>query len=264
MDSRLHCERLRDNFWVGIMLNERQRAFVREFCVDFNATSAYIRAGYSEDGASQSAHRLLRDAEVEVAIEERKRVLLAKFEASVEFVLREWMDIATADPRELVDTRVGCCRHCWGIGNKREWMEHEYETALSEALLNNLLPPSFEGGLGYSPTRDPNSACPKCKGEGIGRQVIKDSRYLSPKAAKLYAGAKQTKDGIEIKMRDQDKARDNIAKYLGMLVERKELSGPGGGPIALSATARPQEMTDEQLLAVAASASSPMLLEAEV
>lgn len=245
------------------MLNERQRAFVREFCVDFNATRAYIRAGYSESGAGESAHKLLKDAEVELAVEERKRVLLAKFEASVEFVLREWMDIATADPRELVDTRVGCCRYCWGIEGKREWMEHEYATALQEALLNNFLPPAFEGGLEYSPTREPNLKCKKCKGEGIGRNVIKDSRYYSPKAAKLYAGAKQTKDGIEIKMRDQDKARDNIAKYLGMLVERKELSGPGGGPLQLEATARPAEMSDDQLLAIASAAPVPLLLEAD-
>jgi hypothetical protein len=48
-----------------------------------------------------------------------------------------------------------------------------------------------------------------------------------------------------------------------MLVERKELTGANGGPIALSATARPQEMTDEQLLAIASAGSSPMLLEAE-
>jgi phage terminase small subunit len=245
------------------MLNERQRAFVREFCVDFNATRAYIRAGSSEEGASQGAYTLLRNIDVEKAIEDRKDVLLAKFEATVEFVIREWMDVATADPRELIHTRVGCCRYCWGIGHKREWMEHEYATTLNEALLNNFLPPAFEGGLGYSPTREPNTGCPKCKGEGIPRTVITDSRKLSPKAAKLYAGVKQTKDGIEIKMRDQDKARDNISKYLGMLVERKELSGPNGGPIALSATARPAEMTDEQLLAIASAGSAPMLLEAE-
>lgn len=245
------------------MLNLRQRLFVREFCVDFNATRAYIRAGYSEAGAGESAYQLLKNPQVLEAVEDRKKVLLAKFEATAEFVLREWMDIATADPRELAHTRVGCCRYCWGIKHKREWMEHEYATALNDALLNNFLPPAFEGGLGYSPTREPNDGCPKCKGEGIARTVITDSRKLSPKAAKLFAGVKQTKDGIEIKMRDQDKARDNLSRYLGMLIERKELSGPGGGPIALSATARPQDMTDDQLSALISAGSSPPLLEAE-
>lgn len=251
-----------DKFGAEIMLNDRQRAFVREFCVDFNATRAYIRAGYAEDGAGQAAHELLKNPEVEKRIEKRKAELLAQFDATVQFVLREWMDVATADPRELCHTRIGCCRYCWGIDNKREWMEHEYATALNDALLNNFLPPAFEGGLGFSPTREPNAECPKCKGEGIPRSWIADSRNLSPKAARLFAGIKQTKDGIEIKMRDQDKARDNIAKYLGMLVDRKELSGPGGGPIELSATARPQEMSDEQLMAIASAGSSPPLLEA--
>jgi phage terminase small subunit len=92
---------------------------------------------------------------------------------------------------------------------------------------------------------------------------ITDSRKLSAKAAKLYAGVKQTKDGIEIKMRDQDAALANISKYLGMLVDRKELSGPGGGPIPLSATAMPRDMSDEQLLALASAGSSVVLLEAE-
>ena len=39
-------------------LNDRQRLFVAEYLVDRNATRAYIRAGYSPDGARQSASRL--------------------------------------------------------------------------------------------------------------------------------------------------------------------------------------------------------------
>ena len=33
-------------------LNEKQKAFCREYLVDFDATAAYIRAGYSKKGAS--------------------------------------------------------------------------------------------------------------------------------------------------------------------------------------------------------------------
>jgi phage terminase small subunit len=236
---------------------------VHEYFVDFNATKAYIRAGYSEAGAGNSAWKLLNTPQIQEEIEVHKRRLLATTEATIALVLREWLDIATADPRELMQSRRGCCRHCWGIDHKREWMEHEYSTALNEALLNNFLPPAFEGGLGYSPTREPHAECPKCKGEGIIRTWIADSRELSPKAAKLFAGVKQTKDGIEIKTRDQDAALDRVGKYLGMLIDRKELTGANGGPIALSATARPQEMTDEQLMAIASAAPTPMLLEAE-
>jgi phage terminase small subunit len=249
-------------YLVGV-LTDRQAAFVREYCVDFNATKAYIRAGYSEGGAGTGASLLLDNPKVQAAIEVQKERLLAKFDATVEFVLREWIDIATADPRELVQSRVGCCRYCWGLNHKREWMEHEYSTALNDALRNNFLPPDFEGGLGYSPTREPNAECPKCKGEGIPRTVIADSRHLSRKAAKLYAGVKQTRDGIEIKMRDQDKARDNIARYLGMLVERKELSGPNSGPIEISASTRPRELSDDQLEALILATAPPLLLEGE-
>ena len=66
---------------------------------------------------------------------------------------------------------------------------------------------------------------------------------------KLFAGIKKTKDGIEIKTRDQSEALANIAKFLGMNVERKELSGPGGGPVAIT-NLTADDLTDDQLAAL--------------
>lgn len=245
------------------MLNDRQTRFVQEYCVDFNATRAYIRAGYSPNGADVSACKLLGDPRVMEAVEARKVRIAEAANISAAFVLREWAILATADPRELVHTRVGCCRYCWGIDHKREWMEHEYATALNEALLNNFLPPAFEGGLGYRPMRLPCAECPRCEGEGVPRNWIADSRTLSPQAAKLFAGTKQTKDGIEIKLRDQDAAIKYLADYFGMLNKgTRALTGPDGGPIQLD-VARAQELTDQELMTIASAGSSPKLLEAE-
>ena len=62
----------------------------------------------------------------------------------------------------------------------------------------------------------------------------KDTRHLSEGARRLYAGIKVTKDGIEIKMRDQDAALVNIAKHLGMFVNKHEQSGSDGDPVRIT------------------------------
>jgi phage terminase small subunit len=45
-------------------LSYKQKAFVQEFVLDFNATRAAIRAGYSERSAEVTGFRLLRNAKV--------------------------------------------------------------------------------------------------------------------------------------------------------------------------------------------------------
>ncbi len=56
-------------------MNDRQKAFVTEYIIDFNATQAAIRAGYSERTAYSQGQRLLKNVEVANAIDElRKRI----------------------------------------------------------------------------------------------------------------------------------------------------------------------------------------------
>jgi phage terminase small subunit len=50
-------------------MNDQQRAFVREYAKDFNATQAALRAGYSPKSAYSQGQRLLKHAEVAAAIE---------------------------------------------------------------------------------------------------------------------------------------------------------------------------------------------------
>lgn len=51
-------------------MTEKQKAYVREFLIDGNATQAAIRAGYSAKTARSQAHDLRRHSEVAAAIEE--------------------------------------------------------------------------------------------------------------------------------------------------------------------------------------------------
>ncbi|MEX2673425.1 MAG: terminase small subunit [Phycisphaeraceae bacterium] len=52
-------------------LTPKRQRFVDEYCRDWNATAAAIRAGYAERGAHAEGHRLLRNAEIAAAIKDR-------------------------------------------------------------------------------------------------------------------------------------------------------------------------------------------------
>lgn len=81
-------------------LNDRQRQFVREYLIDFNATQAAIRAGYSPKAATAVASRLLTNANVSAAIEEGRQRLAEKTEITAERVLAELAKIAFLDIRK--------------------------------------------------------------------------------------------------------------------------------------------------------------------
>lgn len=232
-------------------LNPRQRKFIVEYLIDFNGTKAAIRAGYTSERADQAAYQLLSNSEIMAAIDDKIQEQLDLAELSVQWVLRQWKQIAEANPGELTWTEIECCRHCYGVNHLYQWTQVEFQIALQAAqshicskrcergCVNRM--PDGAGGFDFNPRRVPVEDCPVCNGRGYERVRICDTRHLKGSARRLYAGVKQTKDGIEIKMRDQDGALSNISKYFGMLIDRKELSAPGGGPIQV------QQFTAEDL-----------------
>ena len=88
-------------------LSPKQRRFVTAYISNGrDATKAYIKAGYSKNGAAQSAARLLKNAKI---AEELSRVAVAAIketEATQEWVLNQWMAVAkgtVADVLEIDD-----------------------------------------------------------------------------------------------------------------------------------------------------------------
>lgn len=149
-------------------------------------------------------------------------------------VLREWTDIALAEATDLVNYRRVNCRHCWGKGHKFQWsapMEFADRQAAWIHTGSKGTKPSDEGGYGYTPLRDPNASCPFCHGLGEEFIQISDTTKLTGRAKKLFAGLKKTKDGIEIKMRDQDGSLRNIAQALGVFAERVVVTPPEQPPM---------------------------------
>jgi hypothetical protein len=135
---------------------------------------------------------------------------------------------------------VDCCRHCHGIDYRYQWTPAEFKRELNKTLADDKLPPDLEGGVNFDPRLPPVEDCPECHGRGVERVTVTPSAKLSRAAARLLASMKMTKDGIEIKTRDQDAALIAMGRVVGAFKDRTEMSGPGGQPMQLQSLVRPQ------------------------
>jgi len=67
-------------------LNAGQRAFIREYQIDRNATQAAIRAGYSQKTARSQGQRLLTNADIKTALERIEQSHAARCEMTIEAI----------------------------------------------------------------------------------------------------------------------------------------------------------------------------------
>lgn len=216
-------------------LTKEQELFCVEYVKTLKPAASYIVAydatNVATNVASKRACSLLNNQRVAAQIQLLRNKAAKKQEFSVTEVLRHWVNIATANPADLIAYQRRCCRHCYGINNNYQWNEMEFATQCAQAISDRKLPPTASGGFGFRPDRDPVISCNNCYGEGVQSVFVADTRNLKGKAKFLYAGLKQTRDGVQVLMRDQDEALRNISKYLGMDKKRVELTGADGLPL---------------------------------
>lgn len=231
---------VRDGLRCPVMkkLTVKMERFARAYVGDANgdACKAYrlsYDAGKMKDRTiADCAYELLADQRIKDRIEELRQKISEMVELKKADVLNLWSKIATADPNEIVQHRRGACRFCHGFDHAYQFTtEAEFEMARIRAMDAGQEGPLSTGGFGYDLNAPAHPKCPQCFGDGVGRVFLADTRRLTGAAKLLYAGIKQTKDGIEIKLRDQDAALANIAKHFGMLNNKWELSGPNGTPL---------------------------------
>lgn len=79
-------------------LSEKQNRFLDEYIIDFNATQAAIRAGYSPRGAAVQANRLLTNANIQVALKQKSSELACKAGVTQQQVVDEYKKIAFEVP----------------------------------------------------------------------------------------------------------------------------------------------------------------------
>lgn len=84
-------------------LTEKQRAFCREYVIDFCGSKAAIRAGYSERGADVTAARLLTNPLVEAEIARLTARQAERADIQADEIIGRLADIARADIRDVVE-----------------------------------------------------------------------------------------------------------------------------------------------------------------
>lgn len=222
-------------------LTPKQELFCQEYIVDLNATQAAIRSGYKAKTARVIGHENLTKPDIVKRVEELQKELSDRLKITPAMVLKRLWDIATADVNGIVQYRRVNCRHCWGedfqwqrtdleYANDRERYE-ERKSKLDES--ERQVMPEFDhrGGIGFDPTKNPNTECPECYGEGKGEVFFQDTRMLPPELRALFAGVRVTRDGTTLLLHSQDKALELVAKHLGMFTDKVEITGEGGGPV---------------------------------
>jgi|CXWL01.1.fsa_nt_gi phage terminase small subunit len=111
---------------MGTTLRPKQLLFVQEYLVDFNATQAAIRAGYSRKTARSIAQENLTKPIIVEAIAIEQNRLTAETELTIERVLYQLACVCFFDFRKLFDTR----------GQPKQPYELDPETAAAVAGLN--------------------------------------------------------------------------------------------------------------------------------
>jgi phage terminase small subunit len=202
----------------------------------FNKLRAYLtgceQVGRTPGGRpAESGFEILKRPKVQKFLKKQHDKLLKNREKLAEEVLGRYREIALGDPNELVEHRRHACRYCYGVDHRYQYTKAEWEkvvaewiTKCDEALRLNLPEPKdldYQGGIGYSTRYDPHEGCPECHGEGVGKVVLKDTRKALS-ATSLYAGAKRTQQGLEIKIANQDKALEMLAKHLNMFKDDQQ------------------------------------------
>ncbi len=217
--------------------DDRRERLAQEYLKCLNIAKSGELAGYADKSTSWRAwsHPEVQERINFLKAERAKELHIEQ----VDVLSRLWL-VATADPRELVKHKVVNCRFCWGVDHQYQWRdEEEFESAMQQAIaeekaIQQDMPecqatyPTDDGGYGFRRTKPPHPECIKCDGEGKGYIHIEDTSTLSESARLLYAGAKQTKEGVEIKMHDQMAALKLVGQHIGMFKDKLEITGANG------------------------------------
>ena len=81
-----------------------QALFAQEYVVDFNATKAAVRAGYSEKTARSQGQRLLTNVDIQAAVSEAIKARMARTFITQDRILLELAAAAFADMSQSAET----------------------------------------------------------------------------------------------------------------------------------------------------------------
>jgi hypothetical protein len=217
---------------IGTTCTVRQDAFARVWAETGNQAAAY-RTAYNVHERTlpntvwNNASRIAAIPCVRKQADEYRQKAALEMIVTVREALQWQVDIATADPNEIYYVAQRCCRNCYGINFKKQWVDYEeYSGECIKALDEGRVPPSDEGGYGYSRAREPALECPHCLGAGIPENVVNDTRKLQGKARKLFKGIDIKNGQLVVQIHDQQKAWEMACRMLGAFNDKLDLRTP--------------------------------------
>ncbi len=217
---------------------EHQFAIAAVECKSYSMAynKVYDTTNSSVASANRMAWTVANRPHVKALIDLLRKELDDSLLMGVKEVLQQLIDIAMADPNDLVRQRNLNCRYCHGVGHQYRWRsQDEWAEACASVIEFNegrtskqkaKAIPSNAGGYGWRSNHPPHPDCTHCDGEGIQDTWIADTNKLTGRARKLYAGIeRKANGGVKVLMRDQDAALANIGKALGMFVDTLKVTG---------------------------------------
>lgn len=230
-------------------ITAKVQSFIERVIEGVSLTSAYEHSFNCERMKRTTIARLgfelSKDEEVAAEIKRRRDEAAERSIKNVADVTNEFLRVAFADPGKIVQHRRLCCRYCYGAGHAYQWKDrNEFDEAVrihDEAEQERKMrkgpkgrarrAPTDEGGYGFVFNRPPDEACPHCMGEGHADVFITDTTTLSPDERRLIERVKVTKDGIEIRFRNQQDALTKAGQMLGGFKQTVVLQNPDGSAI---------------------------------
>lgn len=157
-------------------LTEKQERFVEEYLVDLNATQAAIRANYSEKTAYSQGQRLLKNVEVQEAIQTAVKKRSERTEITQDMVLKELASVAFANGTDFARVVV------------REEPVHVVD---EDGQLQQVV-------------------------KKVQKVELFDTEKVDEKKRAAIASIKEGKYGIEVSSYDKIRALELIGRHLGM------------------------------------------------
>lgn len=165
-------------------LTAKQRAFVREYLIDLNATQAAIRAGYSEKTARQIGEENLSKPDIASAVEAAMKNRADRTDITADRVLRELAKIGFADIRKAVKWQSS-------LITEEDNPDGGDVAVIKTVVTNNV-------------------------------QLVASDELDDDTAAAVSEISQNATGGLKIKLHDKRAALVDIGKHLGMFVERRE------------------------------------------
>lgn len=176
-----------------IELTAKQRAFVREYLIDLNATQAAIRAGYSADTAKQIGSENLSKPDVAAAIQAAMDSRAERTDITADRVLKELAKIGFADIRKAI-------RWQGTLVTEEDNPDGGDTLVIKSVVTNNV-------------------------------QLVSSDDIDEETAAAISEISQNSTGGIKLKLHDKRAALVDIGKHLGMFTDRVQLSGDADNPV---------------------------------